>query len=228
MEVATFSQRFISQCKQAWLMLVLTALSVIVWAIFLLKDGSPGLFLKLNQYYTPLADEFFHYYTYVGDGLTFTVVALIMLAFYRNRWYFFTLLASTLGAAFVTQIPKRLLFANVDRPLAHFEAIGVKIRLVEGVTVHHHNSFPSGHTITGFAMFTLLSILIPVRALQPLFFFLAFLVGYSRIYLSQHFPLDVFVGTILGTLVSLVACSIWLPLTEHNSIAKPKPLVKRS
>jgi undecaprenyl-diphosphatase len=49
----------------------------------------------------------------------------------------------------------------------------------------------------------------------PLALALAFVVGYSRVYVGAHYPLDVLVGSILGILIALVLSRvmtlIWPP-----------------
>ncbi|HDZ11068.1 MAG TPA: phosphatase PAP2 family protein, partial [Bacteroidetes bacterium] len=57
-------------------------------------------------------------------------------------------------------------------------------------------SFPSGHTAAAFLMAQLLGYQLPFLVL-PLYI-LAGLIGYSRIYLRVHYPLDVFFGAVLG------------------------------
>ena len=42
------------------------------------------------------------------------------------------------------------------------------------------------------------------RRFWPVFYLIALFVGYSRIYLGDHFPLDVFVGAVAGTLIGLL------------------------
>ena len=62
------------------------------------------------------------------------------------------------------------------------------------------SSFPSGHTSTSFACAFVISSLAP-RLTIPVFV-LAALIGFSRIYVGVHYPLDVVVGAIFGLLVA--------------------------
>lgn len=63
-------------------------------------------------------------------------------------------------------------------------------------------SFPSGHTMTAFAACGTLAVLLP----GSLGFFLpvAIIIGFSRIFLGLHYPTDVFVGALLGSIIGLV------------------------
>jgi undecaprenyl-diphosphatase len=62
------------------------------------------------------------------------------------------------------------------------------------------SSFPSGHTSTSFACAFVISRLAP-RLTIPVFV-LAALIGFSRIYVGVHYPLDVLAGAVFGVLVA--------------------------
>ncbi len=64
------------------------------------------------------------------------------------------------------------------------------------------NSLPSSHATNIFAGAFFLSYYF--RKFWPFFYFIAFLVGYSRVYLGVHFPFDVFVGGIVGASCGLL------------------------
>ena len=57
-------------------------------------------------------------------------------------------------------------------------------------------SFPSGHTMTAFAVWGALFVGLP--SLSHLYLLVAVLIGLSRIFLGLHYPTDVLVGALLG------------------------------
>ena len=67
-------------------------------------------------------------------------------------------------------------------------------------------SFPSGHTTIAFAAATVLSYYRPRWA--PAFFLLAVAIGFSRVYVGVHYPLDVLGGAILGLLVGGIVIAL--------------------
>ncbi len=72
--------------------------------------------------------------------------------------------------------------------------------------VVHSSSFPAGHAATAFAGATILGHIAP-RA-QPLFVLLAVAIGFSRVYVGDHYPLDVLGGALLGAVVGAAAIAL--------------------
>lgn len=69
-------------------------------------------------------------------------------------------------------------------------------------------SFPSGHTITAFAILTPLMFFYPV--FLPLFLFLGISIGMSRILLGMHFLSDVLAGAALGIGAGYLCYSVYV------------------
>ena len=172
----------------------------------------PELHRLLNSHHTSLQDSFFKYYSVLAEWPLYVLAALPLLWKKPKMTVFFAICELT-GGIFV-QILKHLFRA--DRPIMVFENYpDMVLPLVEGVDMHHSNSFPSGHTSTFFMFATCCVIILAyhyVRSVQPhdlktkfgfnasllALLALAALGGYSRVYLSQHFLSDVCVGSIIG------------------------------
>jgi undecaprenyl-diphosphatase len=69
-------------------------------------------------------------------------------------------------------------------------------------------SFPSGHSITAFAVAVSLGLFFP--AAWPPLLFIATSVAASRVLLGMHFLSDVLAGALLGSILALCAASIFL------------------
>jgi membrane-associated phospholipid phosphatase len=72
--------------------------------------------------------------------------------------------------------------------------------LVEGVNQHSLQSFPSGHTAAAFSVFMMLALISKNNTAKLFLFFGAVIVSYSRVYISQHFIVDITAGSILAVL----------------------------
>lgn len=79
---------------------------------------------------------------------------------------------------------------------------------IENVTLHNFHAFPSGHTASAFALTAVLAFGVKSKNYSWLFLTGAILVGYSRIYLAQHFMDDVLAGAVIGFL-SAITCWIF-------------------
>ena len=157
----------------------------------------------VNRHRFPLFDHIMPWVTYLGDGIIYALVTLLFLL----KQFRLGLIWVVMGLCqlLLSSLPKRVIFSGMPRPKAYFAELDIPLNFLAGVKVHSYNSFPSGHTLTAFTMATFLALLIPNRRLALLFLLLAVSVGYSRIYLLQHFLIDVCVGSLLG--VGLGVCT---------------------
>jgi membrane-associated phospholipid phosphatase len=180
-------------------------LFVITGAWMLSYFSRDTLFFSLNQRHSYLADLFFSYFTHIGDGLFMIGLGVVLLGLGKRKMGVMLIL-SFLLSGLIVQMGKRL--KPEPRPGKYYAEIN-QIHRVEDQPLKGNNSFPSGHTTTAFAMFSLLSFSIKRNLLlESVFFLLALFVAYSRIYLGHHFFKDVYAGAILGYVCSLLI--VWL------------------
>lgn len=189
---------------------------------------SDRLELHLNYYlpHNTFSDFLFKNITHLGDGLLAVFIILVVYLFINIRLGFITTF-SAVTSGLVTQLLKKVVFSEVYRPWYHFKDMNV-IKLVEGVDIHEKFSFPSGHTTTTFALFMAFALYTKNIYLKYLFFIIAFLSGYSRVYLSQHFYIDVYVGSLIGTMFVILGIKIfsvkipWMEKSIYNIVRPNK------
>lgn len=175
--------------------------------LLLIFFNKADLHLFLNTFHTTFLDIFFKYTTFLGDGVMFGVLTVVFFFVKRKMSYVF-MVAGVL-TLLVTHLFKKIIFKGIPRPLVFFGE--EQLHLVEGVKMALWNSFPSGHTMTAFAIFATLCLYFKNCFSQYLWIFLAVVAGVSRVYLSQHFWIDIFVGSFLGVLIAFVSMGIFFP-----------------
>ena len=175
-----------------WTVLIIAAPAFVA----VLLNGHLELHAAINRWTGPVLDPWFKYGTHLADGLIPTAFGLAFL-FVRYRW-FLLVAVSVLGSSILAQLLKHTLFSDVGRP-STFLAAMPELRFVPEAEMLHHNSFPSGHSTCAFSMCCAAAVLIGRPVVAVLLAVLAALLGFTRVYLSQHFTEDVLCGAMLGT-----------------------------
>ncbi|MDB5256704.1 MAG: rane-associated phospholipid phosphatase [Chitinophagaceae bacterium] len=193
--------------KRNKLFYLLTGLFWLACIVVLLTadKGTPLLFI--NRYHDTLLDYFFVAMTYFGDGL-FSAVFLIGILLLVNIRKAIVVTITFLSLVLVIQALK---FTFLEpRPFIYFqETQGVYY--IPWLEIHKFNSFPSGHTAQAFC-FALCVCFYAEKKYTVFLFLLAAFTGLSRMYLLQHFPVDVFVGS----LVAVAWTTLIFPLLENR------------
>ncbi len=219
--------------------ITLSLILIIALGLALLCIPKGNLHLLLCDRHTHARDIFYRYYTHVAEWFPY-IVCLALIFFSRLGE---GLCASTamLGSTLTTQLFKHIIRA--PRPVTWFSTNmpEVQLPLVEGVKMNRWLSFPSGHTTAFFALAFILSIvagnylinkncqsgnqngpsrnkiyLAQVFLIQVVLFIMAATGGYSRIYLCQHFALDVLAGIVVGVLISLISYVVFYQYKDRN------------
>lgn len=152
--------------------------------------------LSINEIVpTPWLDTFFINYTDTALGGTYVLLALIFVFFsYRKAAM---IAACGMLILIVSMICKHLLFGGFDRPTAEIPNDQL-YHIIEGFRYARHNSFPSGHTMSAFGLATIFSFFTSKKYIHIVLLIYAISIAFSRMYLLQHFYVDVYVGAILG------------------------------
>ena len=149
-----------------------------------------------------LLDPLMMFYTKLGDaGLLFIALGLVMLLFRSTRKAGLSALCAMIIGLVVVNFTIKPLMAR-ERPWLVIQGF---VNLVEE---HDPNSFPSGHTNAAFAFALALCMAAPKRWMKITAVCMAVVMGLSRLYVGVHFPSDVLVGALIGSLCGLAGAMI--------------------
>lgn len=167
--------------------------------------GKENAFLLLNTDLGAIADQFFRYATFAGDGIIWVPVTLLILFFRRKYWIlaFAAIIISTL----IAQLSKNVFFKGFPRPSLAITDSSL-FHTVSGVELHTMNSFPSGHTTTAFTIFLMACFFIDRKWIVSVGLLYALIAAYSRVYLAQHFPVDLAAGMLSATITIICAMAL--------------------
>lgn len=197
-------QHYINLISKTRYFLVPWLIFIIIAGIILLSFSKSEIHLAVNARNNGFLDWLMPWVTLGADGWTIVVACILMFAWHRRAGIFISL-ACLVPSGITWMLKSKYFFQGEPRPKWYFTySEKADLHYVPGVENWWYDSFPSGHTTVAFAFFFAVALCIRSKKKAILFFFAAIAVGYSRIYLSQHFLLDVFTGSIIGTIFTLI------------------------
>lgn len=188
---------YLSLIQQKFIFFSFFLLYVIISLTITFNDTKINCFIRLNALHFKGLDNFFIVITYLGDGFLSIVFALLVIFVGRKYRLGIQLLLAYLISGLVAQLIKH--FTLAPRPMTILNNVTYHC-FIDGITHSGWNSFPSGHTTSIFAMVTILILFLKSSTASFLLLLVAILVGYSRIYLGQHFLEDVIAGSLIGVI----------------------------
>ncbi|TSA51102.1 phosphatase PAP2 family protein [archaeon] len=132
--------------------------------------------------------------TYLGDGYLWGVLALGLILFGEPVDRSYVLIGG--GISIINIAIFRLFKLLFARPRPVFVTFGLRSRFMD------RYSFPSGHATTSFGLALVISHCYPLVAVQVVVYLAAGTIALSRIYMKEHYPLDVICGALLGICTS--------------------------
>jgi membrane-associated phospholipid phosphatase len=175
--------------------------------------GRIPVFLFLNTDGGVFLDQFFKWATWGAEGWIWIPYLAVVFGWFKKDAKLIVL--SFLLSTLFTQIPKQFIWDTISRPIASGIPLN-EIHTVPGVVMHAWNSFPSGHTATAFTLFLLTMYLFPTKWTFAVGCIYAIVCAYSRVYLGQHFPMD------LGGGILVAVMSVQLSIVLHQKISTRK------
>lgn len=176
----------------------LISLGVIALGLILWKFDFEILFFIQNYIRNDFLDVVVPFYTSLGeDGIIWIALGVILLIPKKYRKCGIMVLAALLVMLVVNNIVLKNLIAR-PRPCATYP------EMVDLVHIPSSYSFPSGHTVSAFAVaFTILS---QHKKLGIVTVVMASIMAFTRLYVFVHFPTDVYGGIIVA---AGIACFVY-------------------
>lgn len=181
---------------------------LVIWlfAIYFFKYSKGEVVLLLNSIHSPYLDVVFTKLSSIGNALSILFFLAIVLWRYNLKYLYFFVLAFVLESLVII-IAKNVFYSHEPRPYLFFETQGIldQVSFVDGVKINKRRSFPSGHTAYSFCMAVFFALKFNKNWVSIFLAIFATLVGMSRMYLVQHFFVDVFTGAMVGIIATSMA-----------------------
>ena len=143
--------------------------------------------------------------TLFGEGGVFWIAwAVILLFIPKTRKCGISMLIALILGLLVCNVTLKPLIQRIRPYDLQEQAFGVYINLL--IARQHDFSFPSGHTIASFE--ASVALLKHSKKMGIPALIIAILVSFSRLYLYVHYPTDVLVSVVLGTIFAFVGCGL--------------------
>lgn len=167
--------------------------------------------LPHNQFF----DYFFSFFSLRGNSIFIWIVIIILiLVLEENKYpgiqkrdvkFLLTFFLSFLITAFLVNIILKNTFhrPRPDRP-TNLDTTASVVGSLAGCPKDY--SFPSGHASTAFAAATVIGFF--DKKGKWLYYLIAVIISLSRIYLECHYFLDIFIGGIIGWIISTIILTL--------------------
>lgn len=161
------------------------------------------LFKKINiDWSNSFWDGFFSGLTTLNKEpwfMYYVIPAILLTLVYKQKSYAAkAILAIAVTVGLCDLFSYKVLKSQFARQRPHYTDIGAQVKVSYAPT---SLSFPSNHALNTFAIANILAYYWPQYTVG--YYAFAALMGYSRIYVGVHYPLDVFAGMLFGLLFAI-------------------------
>lgn len=184
--------------RNLYIKVALSSISIVIIGLLLWKFDFEILFFIQKYLRNDILDVIVPFYTSLGeDGIIWITVGVILLIPKKTRKCGIMVLCALLVMLVVNNIVLKNLIAR-SRPCWTYP------EMVDLVEIPKSYSFPSGHTVSAFAVS--LVILSQHKKLGIVTVIMAALMAFTRLYVFVHFPTDIFGGMLVGAAIACFVC----------------------
>ncbi|MCS6818332.1 MAG: phosphatase PAP2 family protein [Chitinophagales bacterium] len=175
--------------------------------------------LYFNHHHNIFSDYIFIFFTRLAEMPLIALPVLLLLRFKGITAALEAVVALTI-TSIIVQILKKAIFEEAIRPHLFF-AYTQTLRLINDMPPLFRHSFPSGHTAGIFCLMTTLSLKASRKESAFIFFIFSVLTALSRIYLLQHFLIDVVAGSMLGMCIAMFTNYLFSNIKIIKKLERP-------
>ncbi len=147
---------------------------------------------------------------FAADQMGYVLIVLVLILFW-NKDYFKNVILVSWGSAIVA----RLVFVGLMRYLIYSPRPFLVLENVNKLMNHQfESSFPSGHATFYFALAT--GVYLYNKKIGRIYLVLAGLVGFARVFVSVHWPLDILAGAVLGVVTAVLVKFLFNYFQQKN------------
>jgi len=185
--------------KSGWIYWIGALIILCIGAAGSLIYGKADFLMWLAYHRNTFLDYYFYYITKAGEPIGFIVVGLIFLVSSWKKMVLIPILG--LLTTLLTYLMKSYFYH--ERPALFLKSIDWSgpTDVLDYHMLVGHTSFPSGHSMAAWSLFTLTAMMFRNVWVSLVCLFLAVSVSMSRIYLMAHFLQDVVFGAAIGCLL---------------------------
>lgn len=152
---------------------------------------------QINALNHPILDVIMYHLTRLPELAL--IIFVLTLSFFHQKRMFLSAVIALLLCGITIVVCKHFIFNDFKRPYFWIsQQNDIKMHFVNGIKLHSNGSFPSGHTVSAFCSMALVGFMTNKKWVKLLLFILAFAMGYSRVYVLQHYVMDVYAGALVG------------------------------
>ena len=179
--------------------------------------NNTALFYAVNHINSPFLDWLMPIISDLGNLIFWLFICVLLFLFGEKKGRNVAILA--IIALILSSVVVGLLKYSIAEPRPFVTLQNVK--LLTDSTLGYYASFPSGHTASSFAFAVVVGLKYKIksfgnlRLIYPLLVY-AMIVGFSRIYIGVHYPIDVLFGALIGIICAIIVLKFENKILRKN------------